>query len=151
MAEREYLGPTAPQRYSRAQPQKAANIEPLQSVWSSRRIGDAFTLAVDALQIEPVSKLKFPANREINREFCRFRLSCTIFAPNRQANSVACSKIPYAKEQGIFGGVTGNSIEGSGKLRTLNSDASERIASKASTFCITRPCFVQGQLAPKTT
>jgi hypothetical protein len=106
---------------------------------------------VDALQIEPVSKLKFPANREINREFCRFRLSCTIFAPNRQANSVACSKIPYAKEQGIFRGVTGNSIEGSGKLRTLNSDASERIASKASTFCITRTRFVQGHLAPKTT
>ena len=48
-------------------------------------------VVVDALQIEPVSKLKFPANREINREFCRFRPSCTIFAPNRRANSVVCS------------------------------------------------------------
>ena len=102
MAEREYLGPTAPQRYSRAQPQKAANIELLQSVWSSRRIGDAFTLAVDALQIEPVSKLKFPANREINREFCRFRLSCTIFAPNRQANSVALQLNSLRKGTGNF-------------------------------------------------
>ncbi len=57
MAEREYLGPTAPQRYSRAQPQKAANIELLQSVWSSRRIGDAFTLA-EGVGFEPT--IRFP-------------------------------------------------------------------------------------------
>src|SRR5262245_7241567 len=48
-------------------------------------------MVVDALQIEPVSKLKFPANREINREFCRFRPLARFSAPNREANSVACS------------------------------------------------------------
>ena len=35
--------------------------------------------------------LKFPANREINREFCRFPPLARFSAPNRQANSVACS------------------------------------------------------------
>jgi transposase InsO family protein len=48
-------------------------------------------------------------------------------------------------------GAGGNLIEGSGKLRTLNSDASQRIAPKASTFCIARPHgpFRSRQLAPK--
>jgi hypothetical protein len=46
-------------------------------------------VVVDALQIEPVSSSKFPANREINREFYRFRPSGPIFTPNRQADSVA--------------------------------------------------------------
>ena len=32
----------------------------------------------------------FPANREINKEFCEFRRSCAIFIPNQSANSVAC-------------------------------------------------------------
>ena len=48
-------------------------------------------MVVDALLIEPVSSSKFPANREINREFYRFRPSGPIFTPNRQADSVACS------------------------------------------------------------
>src|SRR5437899_5018518 len=30
------------------------------------------------------------------------------------------AKFPYAMEQGIFGGLTGNSIEGSGKLVSVN-------------------------------
>ena len=83
-------------------------------------------VVVDAVHREPVSASnfqsppKFPDNRAINREFCRFRPSCTIFAPSRRANSVACSQIPYAMEQGIFGGLTGNSIEGSGKLVSVN-------------------------------
>jgi len=43
-------------------------------------------------------------------------------------------------------GAGGNLIEGSGKLRTLNSDASQRIAPEASTFSITRGTarFIQG-------
>jgi hypothetical protein len=45
---------------------------------------------------------KFPANREFNREFFEFGLPSAILAPNRPANSIACSKIPYAMEQGIF-------------------------------------------------
>jgi ketosteroid isomerase-like protein len=30
-------------------------------------------VVADAVQVEPVSTPKFPANREINREFCRLR------------------------------------------------------------------------------
>jgi Tripartite tricarboxylate transporter family receptor len=37
------------------------------------------------------SGLKFPANMEINRKFCRFRPLARFSAPNREANSVACS------------------------------------------------------------
>jgi hypothetical protein len=48
--------------------------------------------------------LKFPANREINREFCRFRRSAAILASSRRANSMTSSEIPYATEQGIFAG-----------------------------------------------
>lgn len=53
---------------------------------------------------------KFPDNRENNREFCRFGPFAAIFTPNRPANSMACSQIPYANEQGIFGRVSGNSF-----------------------------------------
>jgi hypothetical protein len=52
--------------------------------------------------------LIFPANRENNREFCRFGQSAAILASNPRANSIACSEIPYASEQGNFGGATGN-------------------------------------------
>jgi hypothetical protein len=37
-------------------------------------------VVVDAAPIEPVSPPKFPINREIDREFCRFRLSGAILA-----------------------------------------------------------------------
>jgi hypothetical protein len=59
-------------------------------------------VVADAVLIGPVSKSKFPDNREINREFFNFGPFSAILAPNRQANSIACSKIPYAMEQGIF-------------------------------------------------
>jgi hypothetical protein len=62
---------------------------------------------------EPVSQPKFPDNRENNREFFRiwpFARLAAILAPTRRANSMACVKIPYANEQGIFGRVSGNSL-----------------------------------------
>jgi hypothetical protein len=59
-------------------------------------------VAEDAVLIGPVSAPRFPANREINREFCRFHPSGVIFASIRLINSMACSEIPYATEQGIF-------------------------------------------------
>jgi hypothetical protein len=59
-------------------------------------------VVADAVTVEPVSIPQFPANRENNREFCRFRPSGAILSANRQANSEGCNKIPYAKEQGII-------------------------------------------------
>jgi len=58
-------------------------------------------LAEEAVLREPVSTPKFPANREMNRGFCGFKPSCTIFAPGHPANSMAYSQIPYVAEQGI--------------------------------------------------
>jgi hypothetical protein len=45
---------------------------------------------------------KFPDNREFNREFFDFRPFSAILARNLWAISMACSKIPYETEQGIF-------------------------------------------------
>jgi len=53
-----------------------------------------------AVTCEPVSPGKFPANREKNREFCRIRALDAILNADTRANSKACSKIPYATEQG---------------------------------------------------
>ena len=74
-------------------------------------------MADDAVPIGPVSNPEFPANREINREFCRFRRSAAILASSRQANSMTCNEIPYATEQGILGGITGNFFQGTGNFR----------------------------------
>jgi hypothetical protein len=74
------------------------------------------TLVEDAVLVEPVSALKFPANREINREFCRIRPSTAVSTPSQRANSVTCSFIPYAPEQGFFDRVSGKMIGGAGSF-----------------------------------
>ena len=71
----------------------------------------------NAVRIEPVSASKFPASREKNREFCGFRPSAAILASNRSSDSMACRQIPYATEQGIFGGITGNFFQRTGNSR----------------------------------
>ncbi|SRR6266849_9295632 len=59
-------------------------------------------VADDAVLIAPVSGLKFPTNREINREFRGFAPNSVILAPIQAATSMAYSQIPHASEQGIF-------------------------------------------------
>jgi hypothetical protein len=59
-------------------------------------------LVADAVDFEPVSTPKFPANREKNREFCRIRPEGRFLAASQQTNSMVCSGIPYAAEQGII-------------------------------------------------
>jgi hypothetical protein len=64
--------------------------------------GEQDCVVADAVTIEPVSIAKFPANREINREFHQIRPLCKILKVDARANSKASSEIPYATEQGIF-------------------------------------------------
>jgi hypothetical protein len=71
-------------------------------------------LADDPVVGEPVCEAKFPANREINREFLKFRLFSAILAPNQRANSVSYNKIPYATEQGINSNKQGITFEEQG-------------------------------------
>src|SRR5450759_2512675 len=73
-----------------------------------------------------------PANREINREFCRFRRSAAVLASSRRANSMTCIEIPYVTEQGIFGGLTGNFFQrtGNSHARTGNSRLARRQANQ---------------------
>jgi hypothetical protein len=59
-------------------------------------------VVADAGLVEPVSAPKFPANREINREFRQIRLLGAILHADTRANSKASSKIPYSAEQGII-------------------------------------------------
>jgi len=58
-------------------------------------------VVADAVAFEPVSTLKFPANREKNREFRQIHPLCEILKANTRANSKAFSQIPYATEQAI--------------------------------------------------
>jgi hypothetical protein len=69
------------------------------------RLGDVQTDCrnpADAVTVEPVSTSKFPANREINREFHQIGPLGAILNADARANSEACSEIPYATEQGII-------------------------------------------------
>ena len=59
-------------------------------------------MVADAVLVEPVSTAKFPANREINREFGRMRPLGAILKADTRADSKAFSKIPYTTEQGII-------------------------------------------------
>src|SRR5260370_22345999 len=67
-------------------------------------------------QLRTSLRTKLPANREINREFRKFRASAAISASNQRANSKPCSQIPYATEQGIFAALTGNFFGITGNL-----------------------------------
>jgi len=50
----------------------------------------------------PSPLAKFPANREINREFRKIRLLNPILNADTRTNSEPCTQIPYSTEQGIF-------------------------------------------------
>lgn len=56
----------------------------------------------DAVQCEPVSGAKIPANREDNRDFRRMRQFNAILRADMLVNSEAYEKIPYSPEQGIL-------------------------------------------------
>ena len=73
-------------------------------------------MVADAVQVEPVSTPKFPANREKNREFYQIRALGAILKADTRANSEACSEIPYATEQGIILAEQGTSARYQGIL-----------------------------------
>ena len=74
-------------------------------------------MVADAVQVEPVSTPKFPANREINREFRRIRTFCTNLKADTRANSKASSEIPYSGEQGIISAEQGILVQEQGIFR----------------------------------
>ena len=84
-------------------------------------------MAEDTVPTNPSPPSKFPANREINREFCGFGHSAANFASNQRGDSAAYGQIPYATEQGIFGGLTGNFFQRTGnfRARTENSTSDQ--------------------------
>jgi hypothetical protein len=76
----------------------------LAAFWSEtavfRDAGD--WVVADAVDIEPVSDPKFPANREKNREFCIIGALGAPEAPNNGVVTGLPMRIPYATEQGII-------------------------------------------------
>ena len=58
----------------------------------SRGIGKSLFVSdcvvANAATVKPVSATKFPANRENNREFCRFRSESAILVASQLANSI---------------------------------------------------------------
>ena len=81
-------------------------------------------MVADAVAVEPVSTPKFPANREINREFYQIRPPCEILKANTRAISIPFSQIPYATEQGIISADQGISAQKQG----ISTDKNEMIA-----------------------
>ena len=71
-------------------------------------------VVADAVPVEPVSILKFPANREKNREFRQISPLCEILKADTRANSEACSEIPYVTEQGIISAEQGILVQEQG-------------------------------------
>ena len=59
-------------------------------------------MVADAVAVEPVSIPKFPANREINREFHQIRPLGAILRADTREDSKTYNEIPYATKQGIF-------------------------------------------------
>ena len=54
---------------------------------------------------------------EITGNFAEIPALRGSLASNRSSNSMACRQIPYATEQGIFGGITGNFFQRTGNSR----------------------------------
>jgi hypothetical protein len=69
----------------------------------------------DAVAVEPVSASKFPANREINREFCQFcpYLQPALLDSRNDFASLRRNSLPIR---------AGNISQGTGKLQPKNSD-----------------------------
>jgi hypothetical protein len=59
-------------------------------------------VVADAVIVEPVSTLKFPANREKNREFCQISASGARETVNNAVVTGLSIRIPYSTEQGII-------------------------------------------------
>ena len=73
-------------------------------------------VVADAVSCEPVSTLKFPANREKNREFRRIQHLNAILKTNTRANSETSSQIRYATKQGIISAEQGILVQEQGIL-----------------------------------
>jgi hypothetical protein len=85
----------------RSQPRKSP---PLRGLCTCvRDYGDRENCVVaDAVQREPVSTAKFPANREKNREFLNFRPVRGFEDHISLMITLLLTQIPYARKQGIF-------------------------------------------------
>jgi hypothetical protein len=59
-------------------------------------------LVADAVTVEPVSTLLFPANREKNREFHKRAASEAAVTANNAVAARLSAQIPYSAEQGII-------------------------------------------------
>jgi hypothetical protein len=71
-------------------------------------------LVVDAVAVEPVSTLKFPANREKNREFCKIAASGAPEIVNNTVVTGLLIRTPCSTEQGIIFAKQGSLVQEQG-------------------------------------
>jgi hypothetical protein len=76
-------------------------------------------LVADAVAVERVSTLGFPANREKNREFCKIGASGASETVNSAAITGLLTQIPYSTEQGIISAEQGILAQEQGILLAL--------------------------------
>jgi hypothetical protein len=74
------------------------------------------SLLEEAVMSEPVSEAEFPASWENTGNSVRLGLRVRLLVRNCVVYSMAYDAIPYASEQGIYFGLTGNQIGTSGNL-----------------------------------
>jgi hypothetical protein len=84
-------------------------------------------MVADAVTYEPVSILKFPANREKNREFRQIRPLYEILKADTRANSKVSSEIPYATEQGIISAEQGILVQEQGFSRSNPKSSPDKV------------------------
>ncbi|MGC1747481.1 MAG: hypothetical protein WA778_05710, partial [Pseudolabrys sp.] len=70
----------------------------------------------DAVLVEPVSAPKFPANREINREFRQIRLLGAILHADNASKFKGFQRNSLLRRTGNYFGGTGNSGLGTGNF-----------------------------------
>jgi hypothetical protein len=57
-------------------------------------------MVADAVAVEPISTVKFPANREKNREFCKIEVLGAARTLNSAAVAGLPTQIPYSTKTG---------------------------------------------------
>src|SRR5262249_35920157 len=79
---------------------------PLNRVTRNRKFEDS--PLEERVSCELVSLSEFPVSRELTGNLCRFGSPSAEMAPDNRAISGPYEAIPYALEQGIYFGLTGN-------------------------------------------
>jgi len=101
---------------------KATRFERRNSTATGKSLRPQERVVADAVAVEPVSTVKFPANREKNREFCKIAASGAPETPNSGCRCRVSDANSLLNITGNFFGRTGNSGAGTGNFSDQKRD-----------------------------